>query len=88
MLTLSKTELVAIVKQFYEKDLQTVLLKSYLFNKNITVFSNNLKKQITEASEENFEQWDDYMQWKASEKVAHDYLQKIIYLNYGLFEIA
>ncbi len=88
MLTISKTELVAIVKQFYEKDLQTVLLKSYLFQQKYHCLFEQFEKQITEASEENFEQWDDYMQWKASEKVAHDYLQKINYLNYGLFEIA
>lgn len=39
------------------------------------------------AGDENFEEWDDYMEWKAYEKVRHDLQHDITELQHGNFEI-
>ncbi|HHC24692.1 MAG TPA: hypothetical protein ENK58_04650 [Desulfobacterales bacterium] len=57
---------------FYEK-----------YQQDFEVFS----KQ-TEKEDENFEHFDDYMEWKAYIKLFHNILQKIEDLRYGNFQIA
>lgn len=45
-------------------------------------------KQTVRQGEEDFEQWDDYVEWKAYRKVRRDLEQKIDALRRGDFEVA
>lgn len=45
-------------------------------------------EQTVQQGEEDFEQWDDYVEWKAYRKVRRDLEQKIDALRRGDFEVA
>lgn len=45
-------------------------------------------EQTVRQGEEDFEQWDDYVEWKAYRKVRRDLEQKIDALRRGDFEVA
>ena len=45
-------------------------------------------KEVEGASEEDFTQWDDYIEWKAYRKTAKDLAFKIDEVRHGNFKIA
>jgi hypothetical protein len=54
------------------------------YKKNFEEF----EKHINTAKEENFEEWDDYLEWKAFRSFYYSYLEQIKEVKSGNFQLA
>jgi hypothetical protein len=68
---------------------------SYTINEKIRLFERkygqtwtDFSRKIELAKDEDFEQWDDYIEWKAYVKMAEDLAFKIDEVKHGNFEVA
>ena len=62
---ISKKDVENYVKMKLYTELTLIKEKLSLFEKKYTCDFSQFEKEVNEADEEDFEKWDDYMEWKA-----------------------
>jgi hypothetical protein len=62
--------------------------KIRLYEHKYTQTWGEFSQSIQDASDEDFNRWDDYIEWKAYEKMAKELAFKIDEVKHGNFEVA
>ena len=88
MITVRKQEVANWLLLDYQAKLFTLREKLRFFEQKYQQSWNTFEQQIKTASKENFSQWDDYMEWKASIKMVEEIVTKINEVQHGNFEVA
>jgi hypothetical protein len=88
MHTLSKQEVSNWVMLDYSSQKQTFQDKIGFFEKKYESDFLAFEKKIELASKENFEAWDDYIEWKAFKELLKEILSKIEDVKDGNFQVA
>ncbi len=88
MHTLSKQQVSNWVLLDYSAQKQVLIEKMALFEKKYTLDFERFEQQIEQATTENFETWDDYIEWKAYRQFLAELLTKIEDIKYGHFQMA
>lgn len=88
MTLVTKTEFITILANHYRMQLKEVMLKLFEFQDKYDCLFIDFEKKLKNASKESFEDWDNYMEWKANFNVAKDLNRKIKDIENGLFELA
>ena len=88
MISISKDN----VKKLYETELtfelNQVKDKIELYSKKYDSSFEQFEKKVNSSDKENFEEWDDYMEWNAFQKSYQDLLQKKSDLENDNFKVA
>ena len=88
MISISKDN----VKKLYETELtfelNQVKDKIELYSKKYESSFEQFEKKVNTSEKENFEEWDDYMEWNAFQKSYLDLLQKKSDLENDNFKVA
>ncbi len=86
-ITINKQEIAPILNQYYSSLLNELYLKEYKFQiKYKTVFE--LFAVEIEQKDEDFELWDDFIEWKAFRKSINNLEQKLNAIEHGTFAVA
>jgi hypothetical protein len=88
MTLITKAELISIIANHYRTQLKEVMLKIFEFQDRYGCLFSDFEKKLKNSTEENFEDWDNYMEWKANFNTAKDLNHKIKDIENGLFELA
>jgi hypothetical protein len=88
MITIYKQEIAEWLLMEYHAALHTVREKIRLFEQKYNQPWSEFKQQVEQATQEDFSQWDDYIEWKAQMKICNDLCGKIEEVKHGNFEIA
>lgn len=88
MIALSKSEVIPLLVNHYREQLQISSYHLYTYQQKYTCSLEDFEQRVKNSSEENFEQWDDYMSWKGHSKSAASLVEKIKQIENGLFEVA
>lgn len=88
MLTINKHEISNLLLLDYLSSLHTVREKLRLFENKYHSSWDVFVTRVHSSSEENMQQWDDYIEWKAYLKLANELDNKIAEIKNGHFEIA
>jgi hypothetical protein len=72
----------------YHAALHTVREKIRFFEQKYSQPWSDFKQRVEQAAQEDFSQWDDYIEWKAQMKMFSDLSFKIEEVRLGHFEIA
>jgi len=88
MITVQKQNIADWIVVGYLADLHTVTEKLRYLEQKYSQTWDEFSKQIKESSSENFNRWDDYIEWKAYVKTDKDLKFKIEEVRRGNFEIA
>lgn len=88
MITVQKQSVINLLMVEYMADFHAVndelRFLEHKYNQTWDVFSQAVKS----ASEEDFEQWDDYIEWKGYVRAANNLAIKMDEVKHGNFEIA
>lgn len=88
MISISKDN----VKNLYETELtfelNQVKDKIELYSKKYNSSFEQFENKVKDSEKENFEEWDDYMEWNAFQKSYQDLLQKKSDLENDNFKVA
>ena len=88
MIKIQKQEIASWLLLDYQAKLFNFKEKLNLFEskyqKSFSEFESNINKSV----KENFEMWDDYIEWKSYYKMSIDFENKIKEVEHGHFEIA
>jgi hypothetical protein len=76
-LEINKQDIENYVKMKFYTELTLIKEKLSLFEKKYKCDFSHFEKKVMDAKEENFEQWDDYMEWKAFYKKYNQLKEKI-----------
>lgn len=80
------------IKSLYETELtfelNQVKDKIELYSKKYNSSFKQFEEKVNDSNKENFEEWDDYMEWNAFEKSYQDLLQKKSDLENDNFKVA
>ena len=87
MIEWTKKDITPILKDYYRRELMELFLQSWEFQEKYGVSFAEYEKQVYQAEEENFDAWDDYMEWKACEKSIEDREKKLKALRDGNFTV-
>ncbi len=88
MITVQKQHIADWIVVGYLADLHTVSEKLRYFEQKYSRTWKDFSKQIKDSCSENFDRWDDYIEWKAYIKTDNDLRFKIEEIRRGNFEIA
>jgi hypothetical protein len=77
MTLIAKSELISIIINHYRLQLKEVMLKLFEFQEKYGCLFTDFENRLKTYSEENFEDWDNYMEWKANFNVAKELNHKI-----------
>ena len=88
MITIQKQNVANWLLAEYLATSHAVNEKLRLFERKYAQTWGEFSKEIENASDEDFSQWDDYIEWKAYVKTAKDLAFKIDEVRHGNFEIA
>jgi hypothetical protein len=88
MTLIARAEFIGILVNHYRTQLKEVMLKIFDFQDKYGCLFSDFEENIKNATEENFEDWDNYMEWKANFNTAKDLNRKIKDVENGLFELA
>lgn len=87
MVTISKTKVAEWILLDYFSKVNTLKEKISLFVKKYNTEFPEFEKKIKTASKENFEEWDDYIEWKAFHGFHASYLEQIEEVKNGNFQL-
>jgi phosphatidylserine/phosphatidylglycerophosphate/cardiolipin synthase-like enzyme len=62
--------------------------KIRLFEKKYGMLFSEFEKRVKDSGKEDFEKWDDYMEWKGYEKVLHELKKEKKELEVGDYKIS
>ena len=88
MVTVYKQEIADWLMMEYHAALHTVREKIRLFEQKYNQSWSDFKQRVEQAAQEDFSQWDDYIEWKAQMKMFRELSTKIEEVRLGHFEIA
>ena len=88
MITIQKQDVANWLLAEYLATSHTVNEKLRLFERKYGQTWEEFSKAVVSAPDENFDQWDDYIEWKAYVKTAEDLAHKIAEVRRGNFEVA
>jgi hypothetical protein len=88
MHTLSKQQVSNWILLDYSAQKQVLQEKIRLFEKKYITDYQSFEQNIAQASTENFEAWDDYIEWKAYRQFLSELLPKIEDIRHGHFQMA
>ena len=88
MLTIPKEQVANWLLLEYMATAHTVNEKIRLFEQKYAQPWETFAQSIQTASEEDFEQWDDYIEWQAYTKMAQNLAAKMDEVRHGYFELA
>ncbi|MCI5148287.1 MAG: hypothetical protein D3916_02635 [Candidatus Electrothrix sp. MAN1_4] len=77
MVTVYKQDIAEWLLMEYHATLHTVREKIRLFEQKYNLSWNDFKKRVEQAEQEDFSQWDDYIEWKAQMKISEELSAKI-----------
>lgn len=88
MISISKEN----IKNLYETELtfelNQVKDKIELYSRKYNLSFEKFEEKVRNSEKENFEEWDDYMEWNACQKSFHDLLQKKADLENDNFRVS
>ncbi len=87
MITVHKQEIANWLLIDCQATLHTVREKLHFFEQKYHQSWNTFKQQIKNSADENFSQWDDYIEWKDYIKMVEDVTIKIQEIKHGHFAI-
>jgi translation initiation factor 2 alpha subunit (eIF-2alpha) len=87
MWTVPKSEIADLLRPDLSARLREAQEKTKLFERAYGQTYNEFERAVLQG-EEDFEKWDDYVEWKAYRKLKHDLEEKINALQRGDFEVA
>lgn len=88
MLTIKKQEISNLLILEYLASLHTVHEKVRLFENKYHTSWKDFSQNLQSSDEEDMQQWDDYIEWKAYMKLADELDKKINEVKRGHFEIS
>ena len=88
MVTVYKQEIADWLLMEYHAALHAVREKIRLFEQKYSQPWSEFKQRVEQAAQEDFSQWDDYIEWKAQMKMFSELSTKIEEVRLGHFEIA
>lgn len=88
MLTVPKQSVANWLMAEYLATKYTVNEKIRLYERKYDQSWESFSHSLHAASEENFERWDDYIEWKAYRKLAEELAVKLDEIKHGNFEVA
>jgi len=88
ILSLPKAEVGQILLHHYTNRLNTLILKEYAFQQKYNMLFAQYEKEVFVLKEENFELWDDYIEWKAFLKSLDDIQNLLNAIQNGNFAVA
>jgi hypothetical protein len=88
MVTVYKRDIADWLLMEYQAALHPVREKIRLFEQRYSLSWNEFKQQVEQAAQEDFSQWDDYIEWKSQMKTFNELSVKIKEVRHGNFEIA
>ena len=88
MITIQKKNVANWLLAEYLATSHAVNEKIRLFERKYAKTWDEFSKETETASDEDFNQWDDYIEWKAYIKTAKDLAFKIDEVRHGNFEVA
>lgn len=88
IISLNKAEAAKILQDYYIARLNTLIIKEYTFQHKYNMLFPQFELYIQQSSRENFEQWDDYMEWKAFRKSIEQLQNLVNAIEHGNFELA
>ena len=88
MHTLSKQQVGNWILLDYSAQKQAYQEKIKYFEKKYGTNCLTFGQQIEQATTENFEAWDDYIEWKAYQQLLSELLTKIDDIKHGHFQVA
>lgn len=88
MITVQKQSVASWLLAEYMSTSYTINEKIRLFEQKYNQTWPEFSRKIESATDEDFDQWDDYIEWKAYTKMAEDLAFKIGEVRHGNFEVA
>jgi hypothetical protein len=88
MITVQKQHIANWLMAEYLANSHVVNEKIRLFERKYGQTYDEFSQVVKNASVENFDQWDDYIEWKAYVKTAEDLALKMDEVKHGNFKIA
>lgn len=88
MIEIPKSELIPLIIGHYSRQLQESAFHIYTLQQKYHCSLSDFEEKVKSQSEEDFQSWDDYINWKGHEKSAAYLLERIKKIEDGLFEIA
>ena len=88
MITIQKQSVINWLTIEYMADSHTVNENLRLLERKYNQTWEAFSQEVESASEEDFERWDDYIEWKAYRRSADDLAIKMSEVKHGNFEIA
>ncbi|MBK8398315.1 MAG: hypothetical protein IPL26_24125 [Leptospiraceae bacterium] len=88
MVTISKQQMAEWILLDYLARTHSLKEKISFYLKKYNTNFEEFEKQVTTASKEDFEKWDDYIEWKAFHNFYSSYLIQIEEVKNGNFQLA
>lgn len=88
MITVQKKDVAKWLLMDYQANLYVIQEKLHFFELKYNQSWDSFEQQIKNSSREDFNKWDDYMEWKAYIKMEEEIKTKIKEVKYGYFEMA
>jgi hypothetical protein len=88
MITVGKQDIGQLLLLDYLASLHSAQEKLRLFECKYQTSLKDFSDSLKASEQEDFEAWDDYMEWKAFQRVSDDLSQKIDEIKHGYFEVA
>ena len=88
MITIQKQSVANWLLAEYLATVHTVNEKTRLFERKYGQTWEEFTQTINKATDEDYDRWDDYIEWKAYIKTAQDLSVKIDEVRHGNFEVA
>ena len=83
-----KAELTDILLNHYQEKKNFLVLKEYALQQKHACFFDDFEQQVNNSEEEDFEKWDDYIEWKAFHKSMQHINELINIIKSGNFAVA
>lgn len=88
MLTINKNKVAEWMLLSYLSDQKYFNDKLIIFEKKYKITFTKFEKEINSSSEDDFEKWDDYIEWKAYNNFYHNVTKTIEDVRLGNFKVA
>ncbi len=88
MITIQKQDVAQWVLAEYLATSHVVKEKLRLFERKYDQTWDEFSKDVIKGSQEDFDKWDDYIEWKAYRETSKDLAMKIEEVRRGNFEVA
>ncbi|MBK1618872.1 hypothetical protein CKO42_10595 [Lamprobacter modestohalophilus] len=88
MITIDKQDIGHLLLLDHLASLHSAQEKLRLFERKYQTSLDEFSAALKSSDQEDFEAWDDYMEWRAYRRVSEDLSQKIEEIRHGHFEVA